>query len=285
MKNRNSISIVFVLLFLAFAILVPGISAIFACYTVGVKPFFLGLGWLGLAAFIILLLAMQVLPYVASKFSQLVSIISGFVLFILSILLAVLMFCSAANTNPRNTLPKPLSPNPTTAESYKKAETKQITKNRPAIFQKVIFCELSYYEQITVKCANKMLKILEDGERVIVIFTTGMIYMDTLIKLRDLDSMELMKKIKTKNLESKDPSSLDVVAKLLVNLGFKTTSWGKFELPLGTPLKQVYELMRIQTVCSILSKHIGGCILYVLLQDKSQFGLITGIDKITELNE
>lgn len=134
---------------------------------------------------------------------------------------------------------------------------------------KVIILEVSSSEQLTMKRIEKMVEILDDNDKVILIFTTEEIMKRGFSKLSF--SEDLVNKLRYKDLSCRDRDSVNKVMNVLDQVGFSCDSSCK---SLGT----IYAKLKTNNYSGTLLNHAGGCLMWLFLNNESQFGAIPNID-------
>lgn len=134
---------------------------------------------------------------------------------------------------------------------------------------KVIILEVSSSEQLTMKRIEKMVESLDDNDKVILIFTTEEIMKRGFSKLSF--SEDLVNKLRYKDLSCRDRDSVNKVMNVLDQVGFSSGSSCK---SLGT----IYAQLKTNNYSGTLLNHAGGCLMWLFLNNESQFGAIPNID-------
>ena len=241
MNSWNNKFSIFALVLLALAVLIQVVSAIIACVTVGCKSFFLGLGWIGLTAFLVLPIVLAFVLVALKDLSPTGSVCIGILVLILSIILVSFMFWVAI----------PIS--------------------------RVLLYRLIDPSHFTRERANKVMNILANKKRVVVVFATQPVYDSVFTKLKASDP-ELVKKLKKiklmgtlKNGTMKDwnyiLSALDdklIEPQNLSELLFNNAS----------------NILDRYKLCQFLMKDAGGYILWVLSPNEPNSKMVSSFEKI-----
>ena len=235
MEKTNNISSnlnMLVIVFPLLALLVPVVAATVAHFTIGFTAFFQELSGISLVCLVSLLIIMAILPVLLKKLSPAGSIISGVFALLLSLTLLGWIF-------------------------------------RVAFVKSKIFTfQLSDPKELTAEQASRIARMLDGNKKVCVMFTTEKVYQDAM-KNKQINE-KLRKELGSHDLYSKGKAFTYNVFEVLSKIGLKQNNSGKFEIPVGVPLKDVYDSIKNYQVCRELYKYALGCLVPVYLQEGSQ---------------